>query len=55
MTIKTSAVPGTPVWDLHTGKKIGQTGAGGAFSVKLGEIAAHMYYVGSKYAAAVAR
>ena len=39
-----------------TGKQVGQLGAGGSFTVTLtSDIAAHMFYVGRKYAAAVAQ
>lgn len=55
VTVQTPAKPKTPVWDLHTGKQIGVTGPKGAFTVPLGSIAARMYYLGTKYAAAVRR
>jgi hypothetical protein len=51
--VTTSAKVGTPVWDLHTGQRLGQTGPGGVFTVTLNDIAARMVYLGSTYAAAV--
>jgi hypothetical protein len=45
----------SPVWDLHTGKKIGEVGPGEAFTVTLGDLGAHLLYLGTKYAQAVAK
>ena len=47
LTVRTPAAAGTPVWDLHSGQRIGQTGLHGSFSVPLGTAAAHLYYVGT--------
>jgi hypothetical protein len=49
VTVQTTAKAGTPVWCLHAGKKLGTVGPTGAFTVTLDAIAAHMYYVGTKY------
>lgn len=49
ITVQTPAKAGTPVWDLHSGKQIGKVGQNGSLSVTLDDIAAHMYYLGSKY------
>ncbi len=55
VTVRTSAAPGRAVWDLHSGQRIGETGPGGSFAVVLGDVTAHLFYLGSKYAAAVPR
>jgi hypothetical protein len=55
VTIQTPAPARTPVWDLHAGKRIGKTDRKGAFTVRLDSAAAHLYYLGSRYAAAVRR
>lgn len=55
VTVQTPVEAGTPVWDLHSGRQVGQTGADGSCTVELDDYAAHLYYVGSKYAAAVPR
>lgn len=51
--VTTPAQAGTPVWDLHTGQKIGEVKAGGVMEITLGTAEAHMYYLGSTYGAAV--
>jgi len=55
VSVQTPAAAGTPVWDLHGGKRLGDTEATGAFTVALDSATAHLYYLGSKYAAAVPR
>ena len=55
VTIRTSAAPGTPVWDLHTSKNLGAIGPDGTLQIKLDESAAHLYYVGRKYEESVQR
>ncbi|MBI3921824.1 MAG: hypothetical protein HY318_10450, partial [Armatimonadetes bacterium] len=55
VTVKTSAKARTPVWDLHSGKKIGATDGKGSFTVMLDRLPAHMYYLGSRYGGAVTR
>ena len=42
-----------PVWDLATRTKIGEAVPGQAFEVRLKDVGAHLFYVGSKYAAAI--
>ena len=54
VTITTPAPARTPVWDLHGCKRTGETDETGAFAVALGPIRAHMYYLGTRHAAAVA-
>ena len=49
----TSAAPGTPVWDLHTSRNLGTIQPDGTFQIKLDESAAHLYYVGRKYAESI--
>ena len=44
----------TPVWDLHTGKRVGEMKPGGALRVTLDGPGAHLFYVGTKYAARIA-
>ena len=46
VTVRTPAAAGTPVWDLHSGQRIGQTGPDGSFAIPLGHPAAHLYFVG---------
>jgi hypothetical protein len=53
VTVRTPVAAKTAVWDLHSGLRIGETDSQGAFSVALGKVAARMYYLGSKHAAAV--
>ena len=55
VTVRTPAAARTPVWDLHSGRRIGKTRRKGAFTVELRGADAHMYYLGSKYADAVPR
>lgn len=52
-TIRTSATPDTPVWDLHTSEKLGAIQPDGTFQITLTESLAHLYYIGQKFAAAV--
>lgn len=54
-TVKTPARSQTPVWDLHSGKRIGATDGKGSFTVALDNLPAHLYYLGSKYSSAVQR
>ena len=46
VTVRIPAAAGTPVWDLHSGRRIDQTGPDGFFAISLGHTAAHLYYVG---------
>lgn len=55
VTVHSSAAPGMPVHDLHSGKRIGGVEPDGSFRVSVDESAAHMYYVGSKYEQAIAQ
>jgi hypothetical protein len=55
VTIHSFAAPGLPVRDLHSGKSVGVTKADGSFNVALDEFAAHMYYLGYKYEAAISQ
>jgi hypothetical protein len=55
VTVQTSAKGRLPVWDLHSGQRLGKTDRRGAFTVALDEAAAHLYYLGETYASAVAR
>ena len=55
VTVRTGAKAGTAWWDLHAKKRIGAVGKDGSVTVALDGLAAHMYYVGSKYGADVAR
>lgn len=43
------------VYDLHSGKIVGGVAPGKPFEFTIGDIAAHMFYVGSKYADEVGR
>ena len=40
----------SPVWDLHSRKQIATVKPGQSFEVTLGNIAAHLFYVGNKFA-----
>jgi hypothetical protein len=55
VTVQTPAPARTPVWDLHRGEQIGKTDRKGAFTVAVGSAAAHLYYLGTRYADAVPR
>lgn len=55
VTIATGAKPGTPWWDLHAARKVGEVGPKGQISVILDDYAAHLYYLGRAYAAKVPR
>ncbi len=55
VTVQAGAPPATPLWDLHSGRRLGETDARGRFAVTVDRYAAHLYYVGTKYAAAVMR
>tara|TARA_R110002095_G_scaffold159024_5_gene137862 strand:+ start:3551 stop:3973 length:423 start_codon:yes stop_codon:yes gene_type:complete len=52
--IQTTAEPGTPIQDLHTGKTLGTIKQDGTFTVTIDVIDAPMYYIGRTYATAVA-
>ena len=51
--VRTSAAPGTPVWDMHSPKNLGTIQSDGTFQITLTESFAHLYYVGQRFAAAV--
>lgn len=53
VAVQTAAKPGTPVWDLRGGKRVGVTDNKGVFTVPAGTAAAHLYYLGTKYAKAL--
>ena len=53
VTISAPVTSRSEVWDLHARRKIGALLPGGRFEVVLGDVAAHLFYVGNKYAAAI--
>ncbi|MFO0428758.1 MAG: hypothetical protein ACK526_19475 [Planctomyces sp.] len=53
--VQLSAVPGTPIYDLHSGKTIGVVQPDGSFTVTLDDYSAHMYYVGRTFEAAISQ
>ncbi|MGE0608246.1 MAG: discoidin domain-containing protein [Pirellulales bacterium] len=52
--VQTSAAPGSPVHDCHTGQRLGIIQPDGGFQVTLDEFATRLLYIGEKYIAAVA-
>lgn len=55
VTVQSSAASGTPVWDLHANNRVGVTKPDGSFTVAIDEVAAHLYYIGDKYASAISK
>jgi hypothetical protein len=53
VTVEAGAPPSTPVWDLHARQRAGAVAPDGAFTVKLDNANAHMYYIGKEYAEAI--
>jgi hypothetical protein len=46
VTVESSAVPGTPIYDLHTGTTFGVVQPDSSFTVTFDDFFAHLYYVG---------